>query len=103
MTRHTPVQPSSSPSHAAQQVDPQMNRPANAAELAPETLIPDVERAGGDAPATDRESRIAKLAYQRALRRGFHPGSELDDWLQAEREVDTAPPSQTRPEDQFTG
>jgi hypothetical protein len=31
---------------------------------------------------------IAEAAYLRAERRGFFPGSEVDDWLAAEREVD---------------
>lgn len=31
--------------------------------------------------------RTAELAYQRAERRGFVPGRELDDWLEAEKEV----------------
>jgi hypothetical protein len=35
-----------------------------------------------------REARIAEAAYWRAERRGFAPGHELDDWLQAEKEVD---------------
>lgn len=35
-----------------------------------------------------REARIAEAAYWRAERRGFQPGHELDDWLNAEREVD---------------
>jgi Protein of unknown function (DUF2934) len=35
-----------------------------------------------------REARIAEAAYWRAERRGFAPGSELEDWLEAEREVD---------------
>jgi hypothetical protein len=36
----------------------------------------------------DRAQRIAERAYWRAERRGFEPGRELDDWLEAEREVD---------------
>jgi hypothetical protein len=36
-----------------------------------------------------REARIAEAAYWRAERRGFQPGNELDDWLEAEREVDS--------------
>lgn len=36
-----------------------------------------------------REARIAERAYWRAEQRGFMPGQELDDWLQAEREVDS--------------
>ena len=35
-----------------------------------------------------REARIAEAAYWRAERRGFSPGHELDDWLNAERDVD---------------
>lgn len=35
-----------------------------------------------------REARIAEAAYWRAERRGFAPGSELDDWLSAEKEID---------------
>ena len=35
-----------------------------------------------------REARIAERAYWRAEQRGFAPGGELEDWLEAEREVD---------------
>jgi hypothetical protein len=35
-----------------------------------------------------REARIAEAAYWRAERRGFTPGGELQDWLEAEREID---------------
>lgn len=35
-----------------------------------------------------REARIAERAYWRAERRGFTPGQELDDWLNAEKDVD---------------
>ncbi len=35
-----------------------------------------------------REARIAEAAYWRAERRGFSPGGELDDWLNAEKEID---------------
>jgi hypothetical protein len=36
----------------------------------------------------DRTACIAKAAYLIAARRGFAPGHELDDWLEAENEVD---------------
>jgi len=36
-----------------------------------------------------REARIAEQAYWRAERRGFAPGHELEDWLHAEREIDS--------------
>jgi len=35
-----------------------------------------------------REARIAEAAYWRAERRGFAPGHELEDWLNAEKEID---------------
>ena len=35
-----------------------------------------------------REARIAEAAYWRAERRGFTPGGEIDDWLEAEKEID---------------
>ena len=36
-----------------------------------------------------REARIAEAAYWRAERRHFEPGHELEDWLHAEREIDS--------------
>jgi hypothetical protein len=35
---------------------------------------------------------IAEAAYFRALERNFAPGMEIDDWLEAEREIDSAFP-----------
>ena len=89
-------------------VDPNLNRPPNADETAPETLVPDVVRTHlSSSPAVeapqDRERRIADRAYELACERGFSPGAELDDWLQAEREIDAQWREQTPPEDQFTG
>jgi hypothetical protein len=37
---------------------------------------------------TDRYQSIAEAAYLRAEHRGFLPGCELQDWLEAEAEVD---------------
>jgi hypothetical protein len=37
-----------------------------------------------------RHARISEAAYRLAEARGFEGGSELDDWLAAEREVDEA-------------
>jgi hypothetical protein len=42
-----------------------------------------------NAPHADRQRRIAVAAYLRAERRGFAPGAELEDWLEAEREDDS--------------
>lgn len=38
----------------------------------------------------ERERMIARAAYFRAEKRGFAPGHELEDWLEAEAEVDAA-------------
>jgi hypothetical protein len=43
---------------------------------------------GERVPHRDREAQIAEAAYLRAERRGFTPGLELQDWLEAEREID---------------
>lgn len=40
------------------------------------------------ASAEDRQCMIAEAAYYRALARGFGPGCEVEDWLQAEAEID---------------
>jgi hypothetical protein len=37
-----------------------------------------------------REERIRRRAYEVYLRRGNQSGSEIDDWLQAEREIVSA-------------
>jgi len=38
--------------------------------------------------AAGREARIALAAFYLAEARGFYPGRELDDWLQAEGQID---------------
>lgn len=37
----------------------------------------------------EREYMIAEAAYYRAERRAFLPGNEMEDWLQAETEIDS--------------
>lgn len=37
-----------------------------------------------------RRALIAEAAYLRAKQRGFMPGHEVEDWLAAEAEIDTA-------------
>jgi hypothetical protein len=43
------------------------------------------EAAGGNAAL---EEKIRRRAYEIYLERGEQPGSELDDWFQAERELE---------------
>lgn len=38
--------------------------------------------------ADERRGMIAKAAYLRGESRGFAPGGETDDWLEAEQEID---------------
>lgn len=38
--------------------------------------------------AGDRLQRVATIAYYKAEARGFAPGLEMDDWLQAEAEAE---------------
>lgn len=45
--------------------------------------------AGGVTPE-ERQRMIAEAAYYRALQRGFSGGSAEDDWVQAEREINSA-------------
>lgn len=89
-------------------IDPVLNRPPNADESVPEALVPDVVRTDihptdPDAPQT-RWTRIARRAYELAQQRGFAPGAELSDWLQAEKEIDEAEQRrQAAPENQISG
>jgi hypothetical protein len=41
-----------------------------------------------DASERGRQERIAVAAYYNAERRGFGAGGEVEDWLEAERQVD---------------
>jgi len=36
----------------------------------------------------ERQHCIAEAAYYKAEKRGFEPGKEYDDWLEAEQEFD---------------
>ena len=41
----------------------------------------------GHAPEEEVRKQIEEAAYYRAKQRGFEPGHELEDWVQAESEV----------------
>ena len=48
----------------------------------------------------DRRRRISEAAYYKAERRGFTPGEEDKDWLEAEKEIaGDSQPGKLRPED----
>ena len=46
----------------------------------------DTKEFGDTIGLSDRDTRIAELAYYKAESRGFEPGHELEDWLEAEQE-----------------
>src|SRR5438105_13794210 len=48
-------------------------------------------------PAKSAEDPIKRRAYEIYLRRGEAPGHEMEDWLQAEREVKTMGPNPAKP------
>lgn len=63
------------------------------------TPLPVPEAGAGEPPApprvagADPERRhalVAEAAYYRAERRGFAPGSELEDWCAAEHDIDSS-------------
>jgi Protein of unknown function (DUF2934) len=45
--------------------------------------------------------QIEKRAYELAEQRGFTPGQEIEDWLQAEREIEAGPARNTAPDNPF--
>lgn len=55
-------------------------------------LNPNAETSSQQGPpgGIERRERIATAAYYNAERRGFQGGAELDDWLEAERQVERA-------------
>jgi hypothetical protein len=67
---------------APQGEEPQAEQTTSDAAVSNSHSSIDSETAG-----TTREMRISKLAYERAERRGFAPGYELDDWLAAEKDM----------------
>ena len=55
----------------------------------PDVPVPPAGDAGTvKTDAEERHRRISDAAYYRAQRRGFEPGHEREDWLEAERELD---------------
>lgn len=46
----------------------------------------DTKESGNTIYLPDREAKIAELAYYKAESRGFEPGHEMEDWLEAEQE-----------------
>ena len=56
-----------------------------------DTMTPPASAAAQAASPQSRFERIAQRAYAIYERRGGDDGSSMDDWLQAEREIDSEP------------
>lgn len=71
------------PKRAPRSAKPRAEQPARYEQPESHTSSPDSPSAG------DRYRRISRCAYFKAERRGFEPGHMWEDWLAAEREVDS--------------
>jgi hypothetical protein len=82
--------PRTSKSDSASKPSPTVEAEKPGGDLEAGAVIKDssLERREIPSYSDTREARIAEAAYWRAERRGFAPGGELEDWLQAERELD---------------
>ena len=63
--------------------DPPARKARSGTVSSPPSESAQVPARGPDA----QRAMVAEQAYYRAERRGFAPGGELQDWLEAEREV----------------
>ncbi len=61
------------------------SRAKSASRRGHHTIPSDFSSGAFDCP---REQMIAEAAYFRAERRGFEPGNEVSDWLEAEADVE---------------
>lgn len=62
-------------------------KPAPPARPKARKVEPFTSNARPEMPAEDLRKLIAEAAYYRAKERGFSPGYELQDWIEAEAEV----------------
>jgi hypothetical protein len=62
------------------------------AEAAPTVSAVEPEKIAPAMVSTDLADQVAVAAYFLAEERGFAPGHELDDWLEAERRIRGADP-----------
>lgn len=63
---------------------PALSKKRKASAVSEPPAVPGQVSARG---AEAMRAMIAEMAYYRAERRGFAPGGELEDWLEAEAEV----------------
>ena len=75
----TPATPNPNPTKRAPRKSSKAVKPSEPADIVAVTRFVDPEQ---------RAALIAEAAYFRAEKRGFAPGTEVEDWLAAEAEVD---------------
>lgn len=81
-----------SQTHTARKSGPssltKVSAPTRAMRSAEKRQSAGMEGSRSEITAEERHRRIAEAAYYRALRRGFHGGSDLEDWFESEAEID---------------
>lgn len=75
---------------------PRMNKPANGASDSPKPARNSTKGNGGTDPLNDPDA-IARRAYEIYQSRGGDHGADLDDWLEAERQLRRGPSDVTGP------
>lgn len=81
-TSHAPTRGTPGPQHA------QPTRTTASAKVATRKRSAESQTAGTKIVPEQRQQLIAQAAYFIAERRGFAPGNEIADWLQAEAEIE---------------
>lgn len=65
---------------------PRTNKPANGSNESPKPARTSTKSNGASASLTDPDA-VSRRAYEIYQRRGGNHGADLDDWLEAEREL----------------
>ncbi len=60
---------------------------ATAIKIKQRPILEPISASNEVAGLLDPAAKIAELAYYKAEQRGFEAGHEMDDWLEAEREL----------------
>ena len=68
------------------------SKPKRNRSTGPEATSTHVETREAPVENSTRHEEIGRRAYEIYLERGEQPGRELDDWLQAERELERGSP-----------
>lgn len=75
---------------------PRMNKPANGASDSPKPARNSKKGNGATDPLNDPDA-VARRAYEIYQSRGGNHGADLDDWLEAERQLRRGPSDVTGP------